>query len=132
MARTYFPHIYFEAKRPRTRDSVYGAVKDIGKPGVRTSKEVGALAIAQLLDFLDGYTKDHRGRRIRFTPKLFAARAGIIRFLANRYGGKRHYQFMMKVYKGLRAGKITKKEARKLALQYAKKHKLPLTKIKIP
>ncbi len=87
--RRYFPHIYFESKAIRGKDSVYEAVPDISRPRVNTAKEVKLLTAATIADLADGYTVDHRGRRIRFTRKLLSGRFLVLRRLAKRYGGKR-------------------------------------------
>jgi len=83
-----YPHIYFESKK-RGRDSVLAAVPDIGRPGVRSSKEVKLLAFAQLADYADGKTVDHSGRVRRFTSRLWSGRMLVLRRLAKRYGGVR-------------------------------------------
>ncbi len=85
--RHYFPHIYFESKKPG-KDSVYEAVPDIGRPGVRTSKEVKLLVAATLADLADGKTVDHRGRVKRFTSKTLRGRFLVLAKLSKKYGGK--------------------------------------------
>jgi len=126
-SRTYFEHIYFESKIPG-RDSVYMAVSDIGRPGVKSSKEVGAIAIAQLIDWLDGKTVNHYGEVVRFNEKLWAGRTKILYLLAKRYGGKRIVNAVVKIKKMVEKGKLSKEKAKMLALQLAKKYKLPLVR----
>ena len=85
--RRYFPHIYFESKKPG-KDSVYEAVPDIGKPGVNSPREVKLLVAATLADLADGKTVDHRGRTTRFTRKKLQGRFLVLQRLAKKVGGK--------------------------------------------
>ncbi len=66
-------HIYFG------KDSVFKAVKDIGKPGVNTRKEFVELCMAQLADLADLKTKTKNGRTVRWTKQLWARRTFILR-----------------------------------------------------
>ncbi len=109
MAGTYFPHIYFESKAPG-RDSVFVAVDDIGVPGMRTKKELVATAISLALDYLDGKTKDHRGRVIRFTKKKWAGRLGILRMHAKRLGGSLILRRIDALRRAYDEGRISKTE----------------------
>jgi len=129
--RKYYPHIYFESKVPKTRDSVTKAVKDIGKPKVSSAKEVGALAVAQLIDWLDGYTYNHYRERIKFSGKIWAGRMLILNRLANKYGGKKYIAFIKKIKYLVSNKKLDKKTAKQIVLNYANKHNLPLLKSKI-
>jgi len=129
--RRRYPHIYFESKKPRTRDSVTLAVRDIGKEGVNNAKEVCALAIAQFLDWPDGYTYDHSGKRKKFTGKLWASRTLILKRLARKYGGMGCVNFVVRLRRMVVAKKLTKTQARKIAIDYAKKKGLPLLRTKI-
>lgn len=129
--KRFYKHIYFEAKIPRTRDSVTQAVKDVGRPGVRSSKEVEALAIAQFLDWLDGKTVDHHGKVVRFTGRIWAGRTKILYLLAKKYGGKRIVKQIVKLRRMVKAGKLSKTKARELALKLARKYKLPLIRTRI-
>ncbi len=75
MARTYFPHIYFEAAVPRTRDSVTRAVGELDKtPGVTSFEEYKRVALAQLLDYIDGWTVNHKGEIVPFTYRKWSGR----------------------------------------------------------
>ena len=87
VARRYFPHIYFESKAIKGKDSVYEVVPDLGRPGVRSAREVKLLAAATVADLLDGYTVDHRGRRVRYTIGKLRGRLLVLYRLARRYGG---------------------------------------------
>ncbi len=63
-------------------DSVFKAVKDIGKPGVNTRKEFVKLCLSQLADLADLKTKDKKtGRTIKWTKQLWARRTFILRQL---------------------------------------------------
>jgi len=126
-SKVYYEHIYFESKRPG-RDSVYMAVRDIGKPGVRSSKEVGALAVAQFIDWLDGKTVNHYGEVVRFNERLWAGRTRILYLLAQKYGGKRIVNSIVRLKKMVEKGKLSKEKAKLLALKLAKKYKLPLVR----
>ncbi len=75
-----YKHIYFESKEPG-RDSVFAAVKDIGKKGVNTRKEFIELCMAQLADLADLKTKNKQGRTIPFTKQLWVRRTFILRRL---------------------------------------------------
>lgn len=79
MARSYFPHIYFEAARPRTRDSVTQAVGERDRrPGVTSFEEYKRVALAQLLDYIDGWTVNHRGDIVPFTVKKWQGRTLVL------------------------------------------------------
>jgi len=78
--RRYYKHIYFESKAPG-RDSVFQAVKDIGRTGVNTRKEFVRLILSQLADIIDYKTKDHHGRTIKWTIKLWNGRMGVLRLI---------------------------------------------------
>jgi len=113
---------------PRARNVYFGprsilkAVKDVGKPGVHSAREVKALAVAQLLDWLDGKTVSKRtGKVVRFTNRLWAGRLHVLYILASKYGGKRAVREIEKIKKMVEEREITKSEARRLALQLAKK-----------
>ncbi len=68
MGRAYFPHIYFEAARPRGCDSVTQAIHELGKyPGVTLFEEHKRVALAQLADYVDGWTVNHCCEIIPFT-----------------------------------------------------------------
>ena len=121
--RRSYPHIYFESKKPG-RDSVYMAVPDIGKPGVRSSREVKLLAYAQLADLLDGYTRDHHGRRKRFTAKTWAGRLLVLRRLAERYGGKRAVELIQEYRRELQAAR-TRREKERVLLEAARELGIP-------
>ena len=102
--------------------SLTKAVKDVGRPGVHTAKEVCALAVAQLLDFIDGYTVDARtGRRKRFTWKTWLGRTKILYILAAKYGGKACVRQVHAIARALHQGKISKAKARALAKALARK-----------
>jgi len=101
------------------RNSVFRAVKDIGKPGVRSAKEVRALAVAQFLDWLDGKTKNRQGKTVRFTGRIWAGRMKVLHILASKYGGKRALQQIEKLKRAVENGQLSKKEARELALRLA-------------
>ncbi len=92
MTRTYFPHIYFEAAVPKTRDSVTRAVHELDKKtGVTSFEEYKRVALAQLLDYIDGWTVDHRGDVVPFTVKKWQGRTLIlIRLGKSRF--KKKYQ----------------------------------------
>jgi len=79
MARTYYPHIYFEAARPRTRDSVTQAVSETDRrPGVTSFEEYKRVALAQLLDYIDGWTVNHRNDVVPFTLKKWQGRTLVL------------------------------------------------------
>ena len=79
MARTYFPHIYFEAAKPRTRDSATQAVHELDKrPGVSSFEEYKRVALAQLLDYIDGWTVNHRYDVVPFTLKKWQGRTLVL------------------------------------------------------
>ena len=120
----YYPHIYFESKRPRTPDSVYQAVHDIGKPGVNTAKEVKLLAFAQLADLYDGYTRNHQGHRVRFTGRLWAGRLLVLKRLANRYGGKRAVELIQRYKQELEEAR-SRTAKREILLEAARKLDIP-------
>lgn len=126
---TRFTHIYFSKKGGK---SVYKAVKDIGKRGVRTSKEVGAIAIAQFLDWLDGWTYNKEGKRIKFSDRTWAGRLKILRILARRYGGIRIVNFIQKLKKAVENKMISKKKAREIVIKLAKTKGLPITRFRLP
>ena len=91
MARSYFPHIYFEAARPRGRDSVTGAVGELDeRPGVTGFEEYKCLALAQLVDYADKLTVDHHGNIIRFTRKLWNGRRLVLIRLGARKWPKKY------------------------------------------
>jgi len=125
-----FANIYFE-KKGRRKTSVTSAVVDIGARGVRTAKEVGAVALAQLIDYLDGYTYDHYGDKVKFTNKKWAGRSKILYILASKYGGKRFVDLVQKIKKQYDKGKISKSEVLKTVKEIARKYKLPLVKFNI-
>jgi len=125
-----FEHIYFESKKPG-RDSVTRAVKDIGKKGCKSSREVGAVAVAQLIDYLDGKTYNKQGKVIRFTKRLWIPRTRILRILGRKYGGIRIVNKVDKLRKLYDEGKISRKELIKELKKLAKKHKIPITKYRI-
>jgi len=87
--KKFYKHIYFEAKVPKTRDSVYEAVHDVGTPGVNSPKEVKLIAAAQLADLADKKTRDHHGEKIPFTSRTWQGRMLVLRRLSKKVGGKR-------------------------------------------
>jgi hypothetical protein len=125
-----FNNIYFE-KKGRGKNSVTSAVVDIGSRGVRTAKEVGAIALAQLIDYLDRYTYDHYGNKVRFTNRKWAGRTKILYILANKYGGKKFVDLAQKLKKQYDKGKISKSEVVKTVKEIARKYKLPIVKFNI-
>jgi len=125
-----FEHIYFESKKPG-RDSVTRAVKDIGQKGCKSPREVGAVAVAQLIDYLDGKTYNKQGKVIKFTKRLWTLRTRILRILGRKYGGIRIVNKIDKLRKLYDEGKISRKELIKELKELVKKHKLPVTKFKI-
>ncbi len=127
MARTYYPHIYFEAAVPKTRDSVTMAVGERDKrPGVTSFEEYKRVALAQLADFVDGLTVDHRGRVVRFSPRLFNARTLVLIRLGKRRWPRRYrrvvriireYMEKMKKARGIKAReKLVLEAARELGV----------------
>jgi len=98
--------------------------KVIKAKSAKNSKVIGALAIVQFLDYLDGVTRDKNGRKIKFTDRKWVGRLKILYRLASRYGGLKHVRFISKLKQKLDAGKISKKKARQEALRYAKKNGL--------
>jgi len=116
--KRFLPHIYFESKRPG-RDSVLAAVRDIGRPGVNTAKEVKLLAFAQLADYADGKTVDHHGRTVRFTDRKWAGRTMVLKRLAAKYGGKKAVETIQKYKEKLKKAK-SKREKERILLQAAK------------
>jgi hypothetical protein len=116
VARRYFPHIYFESKKPG-KDSVYEAVDDIGRPGVNSPREVKLLVAATVADLADGYTVDHYGRRVRYTRQKLLGRFLVLQRLAKRHGGGWAVDYGRQV--ALNALKIKDKRLRK---QYIKEH----------
>lgn len=115
-----YQHIYFEAKIPKSRDSVYAAVYDIGKPGVNSAKEVKLIAAAQLADLADGKTVDHSGRVKKFSGRTWVGRLRILYLLAKRYGGKSAVKIVAKY--GSKALKVkSPKERRKIVVEGLKR-----------
>ena len=129
-AKRKFEHIYFESKKPG-RDSVTRAVKDIGQKGCKSPREVGAVAVAQLIDYLDGKTYNKQGKVIKFTKKLWTLRTRILRILGRKYGGLRIVNKVDKLRKLYDEGKISRKELIKELKKLVKKHKIPITKYRI-
>jgi len=127
-ARTYFPHIYFEAARPRTRDSVTKAVGELDrKPGVTSFKEYKLVAFAQLADYIDKLTVNHKGKVVRFTKKLFNGRMLVLIRLGKKKW-PRKYKYVVNLIK--KAAKEmdnarSKAERVKVALEIAKKLRIP-------
>lgn len=79
MTRHYFPHIYFEAAKPRTRDSATRAVHEKDHvPGVTSLEEYKRVALAQLLDYIDGWTVNHRNDVVPFTVRKWQGRTLVL------------------------------------------------------
>ncbi|GEM_PF-4973621 len=127
--RRWFKNIYFETKTKK-RDSVFAAVRDIGRKGVNNAKEVGALAFAQLLDYLDKKTANHYGEKIRFTDTLWRKRTRVLYFLSNKFGGKSYVKLAQKLKQSYDSGKITANEIINKIKNIVRADKLPLIKIK--
>ena len=107
----YYKHIYFESKAPG-RDSVFAAVKDIGKKGVNTPEELLHIAGAQLADLADLKTKDHKGKVKKWvhSPKEAKGRDDVVS-----WGGRVHVLWQVFRYlkeKGKLRGKKEKEVAR--------------------
>ncbi len=83
--RKKYRHIYFESKKPG-RDSVFQAVKDVGRKGLNTRKEFVRLCMSQLADLADLKTKNKQGQVIPFTLQLWSQRCFILRQLNKRKG----------------------------------------------
>jgi len=66
-------------------ESAFKSVKDIRKPGLDTRKEFVNLVFATLLDLYDGYTRDHSGKRVKYTVKKFNGRMLLLRRLNRKY-----------------------------------------------
>jgi len=86
-----YKNIYFEPKGGG-RESAFGAVKDIGRRGVDSWRELKLIAAAQLADLADMKTMDHNGRLRRFTPRVWVGRSKILWLLFYRLkrAGKVH------------------------------------------
>jgi len=86
-----YKNIYFEPSGDR-RESAFGAVKDLGRRGVDSWRELKLVAAAQLADLADLKTKDHNGKVRRFTPRTWAGRSKILWLLFYRLkrAGKVH------------------------------------------
>ncbi len=124
-------NVYFERKTPG-RDSLLIAVKDIGRVGVNSPKEVGALAMAQLLDWLDGWTVDKKtGKKVKFTGKKWAGRTKVLRILASKYGGKAYVSLAQKLKKAVELGMLSKSAVRIIVKKIVKIYRLPVTRFKI-
>ena len=104
---TYYPHIYFESKKPG-RDSVFMAVPDISRPGVNTPLEVKLLAVAQLADVADSKTKTHSAKTIPFSSKLWRRRLSVLFKLGRRYGGLGYVAKAAKLYGRVRGTRSKK------------------------
>ncbi len=124
MARTYYPHIYFEAARPRTRDSVTQAVSESDRrPGVTSFEEYKRVALAQLADYVDGWTVDHRGEVVPFTVRKWRGRT-LVLIRLGKSKWPRKYQRIVDLINHYRRriSKTKTLQAReKLALEAAKK-----------
>jgi len=128
MARHYFPHIYFEAARPRTRDSVTQAVKEQDRrPGVTSFKEYKYVAFAQLADYIDKLTVNHRGKVIRFTKKLFNGRTLVLIRLGKKKWPHKYKRVVNLIRKAAKEMDNTRSKAErvKIALKTAKKLGIP-------
>ena len=66
------------------KDSVFQAVKDTGKPGLSSRKEFIRLVLAQLADVADFKTKDHSGKTVKWTLRLWNGRMALLRLLNKR------------------------------------------------
>ncbi len=127
MVRTYYPHVYFEAAVPRTRDSVTRAVHETDKrPGVTSFEEYKRVALAQLLDYIDGWTVDHHGDVIPFTIKRWRGRTLVLIRLGKKKWRRRyqriidlidHYRRRISKTKSLKAReKLAMEAARELGI----------------
>jgi len=101
-------HIYFESKKPG-RDSVFGAVEDVGRKGVDTKEELFMIAGAQLADLGDLKTKDHSGKSKKWSHKLW---------------GGRSYILWKLFYKLKKEGKVKDSDAKKLKMITSAGHKI--------
>jgi len=102
-----------ESKRVKNiyfgEDSAFKAVKDVGKEGVDSSKELIKIAAAQLADLEDLKTKDHSGREKKWSHKTW---------------GGRSYILWRLFYKLKKEGKVTEKDAEKLRMITKSGHKI--------
>jgi len=97
MGMARYKNIYFG------KDSVFKKVKDTGKPGVDSRSEFKKLVFALLEDLADKKTKNHEGKTIRFTKKVFLGRMLIL----SRINSRKHFGYKELI-----------KEARKIGLAY--------------
>jgi len=108
-----YKNIYFG------EDSVFKAVKDVGRPGVNTWDELLHIAASQLADLEDLKTKDHDGRVKIWvhTPKEAREKNAVS------WGGRSF--ILWQVFKRLKAkGKVGKEEAKKLAMITRSGHRI--------
>jgi len=86
-----YKNIYFEP-RGGGKESAFEAVRDAGRRGVDSWRELKLIAAAQLADLVDLKTKDHSGKLKRFTPRTWAGRSKILWLLFYRLkrAGKIH------------------------------------------
>ena len=118
-----YKHIYFESKTPG-RDSVFQAVRDIGKKGVNTRKEFIRLCLAQLSDLADYKTKDHNGNTISFTKQLWVRRTFVLRRLnkTKKFRLKKLVDYIDRVGRAYLDKKITAVELAEAIDKIAKKY----------
>ena len=124
MARTYYPHIYFEAARPRTRDSVTQAVHETDRrAGVTSFEEYKRVALAQLLDYIDGWTVNHRGDIVPFTLKKWQGRTLVLRRLGKRKWPRKYQQVidLINYYRRRISKNHSLRSREKLGLEAAKR-----------
>ncbi len=121
VVRHYFPHIYFE-------DSVTQAVHEKDSiPGVSSFEEYKRVALAQLLDYVDGWTVNHKGDVVPFTARKWQGRTLVlIRLGKQRF--KKKYQQVIDLINHYRR-RISKTESLtkriQLALEAARKLGIP-------
>ena len=128
MTRHYFPHIYFEAARPRTRDSVTQAVHELDKkPGVTSFEEYKRVALAQLLDYVDGWTVNHRNDVVPFTVKKWQGRTLVLIKLGKQRWPKKYQKVidLINHYRRRIAKTESLKKREKLGLEAARKLGIP-------
>ena len=127
MGRIRYPHIYFEALGGG-RDSATRAVHELDhRRGVTSFEEYKRVALAQLLDYLDGWTVDHDGEVVRFSMPLWRGRVLVLRRLGKQRWPKRYQRVIDLVNHYRKRISNTRRlhDREKLALEAARKLGIP-------